>query len=291
MKASPFNYHSPTTCDEACGLIASLDNVRPLAGGQSLLPLMHFRYVMPDHLVDLNGIKELSYIRLQNGELNFGAVTRQSEIEFSTNVKQAAPVMVEALKYVGHRQTRNRGTIGGSLSHLDPTAELANVAMLHDAEIQLRGKEGARTVAMRVFAKGFMTTDIRDGEMLAHVVFKTWASGHGYAFEEVAKRRGDFAIAAVGALVELQPTGEIRRSAIAISGITSVPLRLTVAEKALEGQRRSHDLIRMAAIEASKIEAMSDAHVDASYRQHLARILTYRALQRALDRAEEAHRG
>lgn len=291
MKASPFNYHAPTTCDEACELIGSLDNARPLSGGQSLLPLMHFRYLMPDHVIDLNGVNELSYIRLHNGNLNIGAVTRQSQIEFSADVEQAAPIVVEALKHVGHRQTRNRGTIGGSLSHLDPTAELANVAMLHDAEIELRGKGGVRKVAMRDFGRGFMTTDIRDGEMLAHVTFKTWARRHGYAFEEVAKRRGDFAIAAVGVLVELRPNGEIDRAAIAISGVAAVPLRLAVAEKALAGQRRSHELIRMAAVEAGRIEAMSDAHVDASYRQHLTRILTYRALERALDRAEEGQRG
>jgi aerobic carbon-monoxide dehydrogenase medium subunit len=291
MKASPFNYHAPTTCDEACALIGSLDNARPLAGGQSLLPLMHFRYVMPDHLIDLNGIAELGYIRSQDGHLAFGAVTRQSQIEFAADVMQGTPIVVEALKHVGHRQTRNRGTIGGSLSHLDPSAELANVAMLHDADIELRSKAGTRNVAMRDFAKGFMTTDIREGELLAHVTLKSWPRGHGYAFEEVAKRRGDFAIAAVGVLVELQPGGEIRRAAIALSGVTSVPVRLTTAEKALVGQRRSHELIRMAAIEASKIKAMSDAHVDAGYRQHLARVLTYRALERALDRAQETQRG
>lgn len=290
MKASPFNYHAPASSDEAYALLADLDNARPLAGGQSLLPLMHFRYVMPDHVVDLNGIGELSYIRRQNGHLAFGAVTRQSQIEFSADVQQAAPIVVEALKHVGHRQTRNRGTIGGSLSHLDPAAELANMAMLHDAEIELCGKAGARTVAMRDFARGFMTTDIRDGELLAHVRLKTWPQGHGYAFEEVAKRRGDFAIAAVGVLVELQPGGAIRRAAIALSGIAAVPLRLTIAEQALAGQRRSHELLRMAAIEASRLDAMSDAHVDAGYRRHLARILTYRALARALDRAEDNQR-
>ena len=139
---------------------------------------------------------------------------------------------------------------------------------------------------MRDFAKGFMTTDIREGEMLTGVSrSRHGAPGHGYAFDEVAKRRGDFAITAVGALVELAPGGEIRRAAIAISGVTPVPVRLTVAEQASAGQRRSHELIRMAAIEASKMDAMSDAHVDAGYRRHLARILTYRALERALDRA------
>jgi carbon-monoxide dehydrogenase medium subunit len=290
MKASPFTYHDPSTADEAAGMIGSLDNVRPLAGGQSLLPLMHFRYVMPEHLVDLNGVEELNYIRLQNGHLNFGAITRQSKVEFSADVQKTAPIIVEALKYVGHRQTRNRGTIGGSLSHLDPTAELANMAMLHDADVSVRGKSGTRKVAMRDFAKGFMTTDIRDGEMLTEVSLKAWPAGHGYAFEEVAKRRGDFAITAVGALVEM--SGEsIKHAAIAISGVTPVPIRLTTAETALAGQRRSHEIIRMAAVEASKLDAMSDAHVDAAYRRHLARILTYRALERALDRAQGGQRG
>lgn len=291
MKASPFHYHAPTSCKEACALIGSLENARPLAGGQSLLPLMHFRYVMPDHVVDLNGVKELSYITLTNDDLSFGAVTRQSQIEFSPDVKRAAPIVVEALKYVGHRQTRNRGTIGGSLCHLDPTAELANVALLHDAEIELHDKTSFRKLAIRDFVRGFMTTDIREGEMLTQITLSTWPAHHGYAFEEVSKRRGDFAIAAVGTLVELKADGTIKRAAIAISGLNAVPVRLTIAEQALAGQRRSHELIRMAAIDASKIEAMSDAHVDASYRQHLARILTYRALERALDRAAEGQRG
>jgi len=291
MKPSPFSYHDPSTCDEAVDLLGSLDNARPLSGGQSLFPLMHFRYVMPDHVVDLNGVKELNYIRAQSGFLHFGAITRQSQIEFSEDVGRVAPIVVEALKYVGHRQTRNRGTIGGSLSHFDPTAELANVSMLHDAELDVRSKSGQRKIAMQDFGKGFMTTDIQDGEILADIAFKVWGDGHGYAFEEVSKRRGDFAITAVGAMAELGPDGAIQRAAIAVSGVAPVPFRLAAAEQALAGQRPSHELIRMAAIEASKAEAMSDAHVDASYRQHLARILTYRALERALKRAAEKQRG
>jgi carbon-monoxide dehydrogenase medium subunit len=192
-----------------------------------------------------------------------------------------------ALHHVGHRQTRNRGTIGGSLAHLDPSAELANLAALHEATLVLEATRGKRTLPFAEFAQGYLTTALAEDELLTDIAFNAWPDGHGYAFEEVARRHGDFAIAAVSALITLDAHDRIERAAICVSGVTPVPTRLSAAERALSGEHGSHEVYRAAAIEAEKLDAMSDAFISSSYRQHLARVLTYRVLQRAVERARK----
>ncbi len=284
MKPAPFTYHDPKTAAEAAALLGQLENARVLAGGQSLMPMMNFRYVMPDHIVDINGIGELSYIRNIGGNLSFGALTRQREIEFSEEVKAACPIITEALSWVGHRQTRNRGTIGGSVCHMDPSAELVAVTALLDGTLTAKSKDGDRKISMADFAQGFMSTALTDGEMLTDITVPLWPKGHGYAYEEFARRHGDFAIAASGCLVEVV-NGSIKRASIVVSGVRPNPVRLTAAEKALVGQKPGDKIAEEVAAEAGKIDAMEDAYVTADYRKHLGQVMVKRALKRAFAKA------
>ena len=285
MKPAPFTYHDPTTIDAALGLLATLENARPLAGGQSLMPMMNFRFVMPDHIVDLNGIAGLDAIRVEDDRITFGAMARQRAIERSAEVRAACPILTAALSHVGHRQTRNRGTIGGSLCHLDPAAELANLASLHDASLAVSGPTGTRTLSFAEFAQGYLTTALGEGELLTAIEFKRWPDRHGYGFEEVARRRGDFAMSMASALVLLDDRDRIERAAVCLSAVAPVPVRLSSVEAKLAGQVAAPELYRAAGIEAEKLDAMDDAYVSARYRKHLARVLVYRALASAVERA------
>jgi carbon-monoxide dehydrogenase medium subunit len=287
MKPAPFTYHDPRSIDEACELLATRDNARALAGGQSLMPMMNFRYAMPDHIVDLGKIGELAYVENGNGTLRIGAMTRQRDLEFSPLIEERCPLLREALGHVGHRQTRNRGTIGGSLAHLDPSAELVNVTALLGGTLRALGKRGARDIAFPEFAAGYMTNSLAPDELLAEVTLPLPARGCGHAFVEFARRHGDFAIVACSALVELHRDGRITRAAIAISGLAHAPVRPARIEQALRGEKPDAAAFKTAAAEAGKLDATADAYVTAAYRQHLARVLTYRALEQAATRATE----
>ncbi len=290
MKPPPFAYHDPTTIEEAADLVGRLENAMPLAGGQSLMPMLNFRVVAPDHLIDLNRVAGLSHIDIADGSGRFGAMTRQRDIEFSADVAKTFPVLREALKHVGHRQTRNRGTIGGSLCHLDPSAELVNMAALHDGVLEAVGRGHRRHIHIADWVRGIMTNALEPGELLIGVEVKAWPAGHGYAFEEFARRHGDFAITAVGCLLTLEASGMIERAALCVSGLSPAPVRVEQAERLLAGATPSHEAFRAAAIEAEALDAMSDAYVTAAYRKHLARVLTYRVLERAVARAQPGGR-
>src|SRR5215510_12077157 len=285
MKPPPFAYHDPTTIEEAADLIGRLDNAVPLAGGQSLMPMLNFRVVAPDHLIDLNRVAGLSYIEIKDGAGRFGAMTRQRDLEFSADVAKAFPVLHEALEHIGHRQIRNRGTIGGSLCHLDPSAELVNMAALHDGVLEAASRGGRRPIKIADWVRGIMTSALEPGELLTAVELKAWPAGHGYAFEEFARRHGDFAITAVSCLLTLEPNGTIGRAALCVSGLSPAPIRVEKAERLLVGAKAGHESFRAAAAAAEALDAMSDAYVATVYRKHLARVLTYRALERAVARA------
>jgi len=289
MKPAPFRYHDPKTIDEATGLVASLENARCLAGGQSLMPMINFRYAQPDHLIDLNRVEGLAGIAVQNGLISIGAMTRQRDIEFSDEVAEVAPILQAALEHVGHRQTRNRGTIGGSLCHLDPSAELVNCVSLHEgAVLKARSKSGERTLAISEFAAGYMSHGLAEDEILVEVCLPVWSPRHGYAFVEVARRRGDFAIAGVAVLMELSGAGgTIVRAAISIAGVSPVPVRPSAAEQALIGQRPSPELFEAVASALPFADVLSDAYVSSDYRAHLARVLMRRGLTAAASKAEE----
>ena len=281
MKPAPFTYHDPGSIAEAVDLLAKHEDVRLLAGGQSLVPMMNFRFVQPAHLVDLNGVEELNFVGRAGADMTLGAMTRQRTLERSSGIAEFSPVIPLALRHVGHRQTRARGTVGGSLCHFDAAAELCNLAALFDAELVLAKKGGERRLRFSDFARGYLSTAVEPGELLTEIRLQHWPHGHGFAFEEFAMRHGDFAICAVSCLATMHASGEIAEIAIAVSGVSPEPVRLHDVEAAMKGQRPSRDLLRMAAETAGALEAMSDAYVTAAYRKHLARILVFRALEKA----------
>jgi carbon-monoxide dehydrogenase medium subunit len=288
MKPPPFSYHDPRTVSDAVGLLSRLENAKLLAGGQSLMPMLNFRYVLPDHIIDLNRVEGLSYIRETSNGLEFGAMTRQRDIEFSDVVKKRFPIMHEAILNVGHRQTRNRGTIGGSLCHLDPSAELVTLCAAHDATVTVTGPNGSRDVQFAEFPVTFMTTAVQPDELLTKVSFAAWPAGHGYGFVEFARRHGDFAIASAAALLEEDGNGRIKRASLTLGGVSVVPVRMHSVEKALVGQTASEDLFRELCEECRKVDAIEDVHAPASYRQHLATVMSRRALVAAHGRVGRA---
>ncbi len=284
MKPPPFSYHDPQTVDEAVALLGRLENAKLLAGGQSLMPMLNFRFVQPDNIIDLNRIADLSYIREDGGALAIGAMTRQRDLEFSDVVRARWPIIHEALLQVGHRQTRNRGTIGGSLCHLDPAAELVTLACGHDATVTVAGPSGQRHIAFADFPVAYMTPAIELNEMLIAISFPPWAPGHGYAFVEFSRRHGDFAITSAAALLEGDAAGKITRASVTLGGMGTAPVRARELEQAITGQTPAGDLFREACESCRTFEAMDDVHAPASYRQHLATVLSRRALEKAYAR-------
>jgi carbon-monoxide dehydrogenase medium subunit len=280
MKPPLFSYHDPQSLDEALALLGRLENARILAGGQSLLPMLNFRYLQPDHLIDVNGIAALAGITAENGHLHIGAMTRQREVEFSDTIAKKIPLMTQAILQVGHRQTRNRGTVGGSLSHLDPAAELPLCACALGATIHVASKNGRRNLAFPDYALGFMTSALEPDEMVTGASFPVWAEGHGACFLEFARREGDFAIVAVAVLVE-KKAGRISKASVAFGGMNATAIRADAVADLLVGEIPSDALFKAAGAEAAKIEAFDDVHAPGSYRQHLAGVLTKRALAQA----------
>ena len=288
MKPPPFRYHDPRTVDEAVGLLSRLENAKLLAGGQSLMPMLNFRYVLPDHIIDLNKIPALSYLRQTDGMLELGGMTRQRDIEFSDVVKTRFPILHEAILNVGHRQTRNRGTIGGSLCHLDPSAELVTMAAAHDAVVTVSGPSGTREIAFADFPVAFMTPALEPNEILTAVKFPRWPAGHLYGFVEFARRHGDFAIASAAALLELDASSRIKRSSLTLGGVAVAPVRMREVERKLVGETPSEDLFRELCEECRKVDAIDDVHAPASYRQHLGAVMARRALVAAMTRVGRA---
>ena len=284
MKAAPFTYHAPESLDELMGLLPGIENARLLAGGQSLVPMLNMRYATPDHLVDLNGIAALSGVRDRGDAIEIGSMTRQAAL---ADALASFPVLADALAHVGHFQTRNRGTIGGSLCHLDPSAELPCVAAAVGARLAVRGPDGAREAAMADWPVSYMTPDLRENEVLTAIRIPKDAALEGQAFEEFARRHGDFAIVGVAAMISLDG-GRVKRAAVAVAGAGPVPIRLSEIEAALEGEAVDGPAFGEAAAQAAEIDAMDDAYASASYRRRLAGVLVERALVRAAARAGAA---
>jgi aerobic carbon-monoxide dehydrogenase medium subunit len=284
MKPPPFSYHDPRTTADVVGLLTTLDNAKLLAGGQSLMPMLNMRYVLPDHIIDLNRVDALSFIRERDGALDIGAMTRQSDIEFSHVVQKCCPLMHEAIRQVGHRQTRNRGTLGGSLCHLDPSAELVSIAAAFDAKVAVTGKNGARSVDFSVFPAGYMTPAIELDELVTSVTFPCWPAGHGYAFVEFARRHGDFAIVSAAALIEEGNNGRVTRASVTLGGMGPAPVRASAVEQALIGEVIEEKRLREICESLRKLDAIDDIHAPASYRQQLATVLPRRALLKAHER-------
>jgi CO/xanthine dehydrogenase FAD-binding subunit len=284
MKPAAFDYYNPTSLSEAMDLLARFgDAARPLAGGQSLVPLMNLRLVRPSHLIDLNGIDELKYLKVDNGELQIGATTRQRQLERFDGVKNGWPLLREATSYVGHIQIRNRGTVGGSLCHAYPSAELPIAMVALGGSFVLRRKDRERTVRAEKFITGYMTTVLEADELLVGIRVPATPRDTGWSFQEVSRRHGDFALAAVGALVSLDSTGAIAMARLTFAGPT--PMRAETAENLLLGQRPDERLFREAARVATEDLAQdSDIHASADYRRHASEVLARRTLSEAAGR-------
>lgn len=286
MKPPVVGYHSPSSVDEALRLLAAHENARVLAGGQSLMAMLNMRFAFPDHLVDINGLHELGYIHENNGNVVIGALTRQRDVEFSPVIQARLPLLAEAILQVGHRQTRNRGTVGGSLCQLDPAAEIPTIAMAMDAVITVANQGGTRHIAMSDFPAGYMTPSMEPDELLTAISFTPWPAGHGSSFIEFARRHGDFAIVSAAALIAFDSAGTVARASITLGGVGSGPVRMHDAEAVLVGSRADDATLARASALCAAVDASSDAYVPAWYRQRLAGVLSRRALDSAISRAQ-----
>lgn len=286
MKPPRFDYHAPASVEEALGLLVRYGGeAKVLAGGQSLMPLLNFRLSRPAALVDLNRIAALAYIREQNGHVAFGAMTRQRAIEFSPVVKTTLPLLTEATRWVGHLPIRSRGTIGGSIAHADPSAEYPAVLTALDGEVVVRGPRGERTLKPADLFQTYLTTSLEADEILTEVRLPAMPARAGYAFEEFARRHGDFAIVGVAAMVTLDG-GRVREARLATAGAGPVPVRLRAAEDILVKEGVDERALEAAAARAAELVTPdSDLHATAAYRTNLTRVLTQRALVRAVARA------
>ncbi len=285
MKPAHFEYYDPTNLTEALSLLAKLSEAaRPLAGGQSLVPMMNFRLARPANLIDLNQVSELSYVKLQGSELRIGAMSRQRELERSRDVADDWPLLQEATRYIGHVQIRNRGTVGGSLAHAYPAAELPVAMAALEALFVIRSQSQERVVAAEDFFLGPMTTIVAQDELLVEVRVPKQPPGTGWAFNELSRRYGDFALAGVAGLIALDQRGAIQHARVALSG--PKPVRARDAEEFLLGEMPGEALFTEAGTRAIKnLDQDADIHASAEYRREIAGVLVRRALHLATERA------
>jgi carbon-monoxide dehydrogenase medium subunit len=286
VKPPVFDYTAARSVDEALAALARHgDEAKLLAGGQSLVPMLNMRLAAPARLIDLNRVGELAYIAARNGGVAIGAMTRQRAAERSPLVAAHVPLLADALPWVGHFQIRNRGTVGGTLSHADPAAELPAVAVCLDARLTVRGPAGTRVLAAAEFFRGPMTTALEATELLAEVWFPPAPRGAGAAWVELARRHGDYALAGVAAVVTLAGD-RIAEARLALTGVGDTPVRACEAEAVLAGEPLTPTRLGDAAAAVRRaIDPGGDIHATAEYRRHLAGVLTERTLRAAAERA------
>ena len=288
MKPAPFDYQAPQSLEEALSLKAQYgDDAKFLAGGQSLIPAMNFRLVQASLLVDVNGLPGLDFIQeAHGGELRVGALTRQRKLERDPLVARHAPLLHETMPFVAHPQIRNRGTLGGSLAHADPAAELPVVAVALGARLRAQSARGDRWITADDFFKGLFTTDLAADEMLVEVALPALPPRTGTAFMEFARRRGDYALMGVAAVVTLDGDGVCQQARLVYLNAGDGPVSAQQAAGHLRGEKPSAKVIEAAAASAGdEINPMGNVHASPDYQRHLARVLTRRALTLALERA------
>jgi len=283
MKPAPFDYTCPATLAEAIALLAAhRGEAKPIAGGQSLMPVLAFRLAAPKILVDLGRLPDLGGILIEEDGVRLGARVRWRDIERDDRLRRAHPLLAAAISHVAHYQIRNRGTVGGSLAHADPAAEMPGIAVACDAEFQVAGPSGERTVKAADFFTGPLSTVLAADELIIALRLPPWPSGRRWGFEEFARRRGDFALAGAACFYDLDGAGHARSVHIGIIGACTRPHRVAKAEALLEG--RVVDEAAIAATAAAVSEAVDppdDLHASAAYRRALAGTLVERALRRA----------
>jgi carbon-monoxide dehydrogenase medium subunit len=288
MKPAPFKYLAATTVDDAVAALSRHADSKLLAGGQSLVPMMNFRLVRPAWLIDINHVAELGGIQHDDGRVLIGSMTRHVELENSDLLKQQVPLLSEAVPFIGHAAIRNRGTIGGSICHADPAADLPVALLALDAVMHVRGAGGVRAIAGDDFFVSLLTTAIASDEVLTTIEVPAVVPSEGWAFMEFARRRGDFALASVAVRLRVE-SGKIGGPArIALGGVADRAVRARRAEAMLPGAAPDKALLDAAAEEAAReMEPPADIHGSADYRRNLVRVLVRDALTQAIARAEQ----
>ncbi|CAN5510088.1 xanthine dehydrogenase family protein subunit M [soil metagenome] len=290
MKPAPFLYFAPNSLDEALALLAQYgDEGKVLAGGQSLIPTMNFRLAQPAVLIDLNRIAELFYVRVQaDYQLQIGAMTRQRTIERDPLIATHAPLLQATMPHIAHTQIRNRGTIGGSLAHADPAAELPAVALALNAQLCLRSQRGERWLAARDFYLGLFTTALAEDEILTEIVLPVLPPRTGWSIQEMARRHGDYALVGVAATLTLDQQGRCTQANLALLSVGEGPVQAQQAIKMLQGEHPTPALLAAAAETTAQIDIdpTADIHASVAFRRHLAQVLTRKALTEAFERAK-----
>ncbi len=283
MKPNAFEYFNPGTVAEAVKLLEQYgDEGKVLAGGQSLIPMLNFRVARPRYLIDINGLKDLDYIREEKGELVIGALARERAVEKSALVQKLCPILPKAISYIGHVPIRTRGTFGGTLVHADPSAEIPVVATALGAKMKVAGPSGERVLGADEFFVTYLTSALEPSEILVEARIPAIPPKTGWSFMELSRRYGDFGIVVVAALVTLNDQGICQGANIALGGVFQTPLRAKAAEAVLKGQKITEALIAKAAETAAEAtEPESDYHASAEYRKEMAKVFTRRALEEA----------
>jgi carbon-monoxide dehydrogenase medium subunit len=282
MKLPPFEYACPTTVSEAVALLASHDgDAKPLAGGQSLVPMLAFRVASPSLLVDLRKLTELRQIKIADDGVTLGAMVRWREILDDAKLRKAHPLLAAAVEHVAHYQIRNRGTVGGSLAHADPAAELPGIVVTCEAKIAVVGKSGARTIDAANFFEGPLMTALKADEIITEIRFPAWPAKRRFGFQEFARRRGDFALAAAMLFYD-EDSGKARNAHVGAIGVGDVPLRLPAVELAINGNAIDEAVITKAEAAASaSVDPHDDIHASGAYRKALIGVMIERALRAA----------
>jgi CO/xanthine dehydrogenase FAD-binding subunit len=287
MKPAPFTYTTPSSVDEAVALLVEHgETAKLLAGGQSLVPLMNFRLARPAHVIDLNRIAGLDYMRARDDVLAVGAMTRQRSLERSDVVRQQYPLLAEAVTVIGHPATRNRGTVGGSIVHADPAAELPALLLVYGGSVVVQSPSGTRQVPADELFLTYLTTTLEPTDIVTEVQFPRWPTGTGWCFLEESRRHGDFAVVGVAALLTCDADGRCTRVSVVVFGVGGTPHLVSEATDLLVGQRPDDDRIAaVAQAAAAGVEPEDDLHASAAFRRHLSAVLTRRALHTAAERA------
>jgi aerobic carbon-monoxide dehydrogenase medium subunit len=282
MKLPPFDYACPTTLPEAIELLASHDDAKAIAGGQSLVPMLAFRLAQPSLLVDLRKLADLRGIRISDAGVTLGAMVRWRDIEDDERLETAHPLLKAAISHVAHYQIRNRGTVGGSIAHADPAAEMPGIAMTCDAEIAVVGKSGTHVIQAADFFQGALTTALTTDEIIVEIRLPAWPAGRRWGFQEFARRRGDFAMAAAAVFYDQDERGKARNAHVGVIGVGDRPLRLTAVEDVLNGESIDEATIAKAdAATSAAVDPQDDIHASAAYRRSLVGTMVERALKSA----------
>ena len=288
MIAENFHYDAPTTLEEAYALLHEYgDEAKILAGGHSLIPMMKLRFASPTHLIDINNIPGLSYIKEENGHLKIGAMTRESDMEDSELIASKYHIFTDATKLIADPQVRNFGTIGGNLAHGDAANDHPAVMIALGAEVEISGQDGKRTVSIDDFFYGFYMTAVQHGEILTGINIPAAGSGFGSAYYKAERKVGDYATAGVAAMVQIDASGTCVKAGIGLTNVNPLPMRAKRSEEVLVGSKLTAEDIALAAKYASEdCSPSDDLRGDEDYKRHLVKVITKRMINKSIERAK-----